>query len=71
MTFIDACAQWLHEEQLYGSNVCEAFWLYCHQRREEARFWRLWQERYGSQPTPREASMIQHWIALQTAYIST
>ena len=71
MTFVDACAQWHAEEQLYGSDVCQAFWLYCHARREEARFWRLWQERYGYPPTPREATMIHNWMALQTACIST
>jgi hypothetical protein len=56
-TITDAYAQWRHEEQLYGSDVCEAFCLYCSQRREKARFWRRWQERYGCPPTPREASI--------------
>ena len=71
MTLQDACAQWHHEEQLYGSDVCQAFWLYCYQRREVARFWRLWQVQYGCPPTPREAAMIHSWIALQTADIGT
>mgnify|MGYP001573065006 CR=1 FL=1 len=71
MTLTDVCAQWHSEEQLYGSDVCQAFWLYCHQRREEGRFWRLWQERYGRPPTPGEARRIKTWIAMQTLYIST
>ena len=65
MTLSDAYAQGRYEEYLYGSDICEAFWLYCYQRREERRFWRLWQVRYGRQPTTREGNMIQHWIASQ------
>ena len=67
MTVVDAYAQWRAEEQLYGREVCAAFWLYCHQRREISRFWRLWQAQYGCPPTPREATLIHTWIALQTA----
>ena len=62
---IDAYAQGRYEEYLYGSAICEDFWLYCYQRREEMRFSRLWQVRYGRRPTTREGNMIQHWIASQ------
>ena len=71
MTFVDACAQWHAEEQLYGREVCEAFWLYCHQRREEGRFWRLWQARYGCPPTPRQTTIMRNWMAVQTTGTST
>ena len=71
MTLQDACAQWLYEQHLYGHDVCEAFWLYCYQRREEGRFWRLWQARYGCQPTTRQVTIMRNWVALQTADIGT
>ena len=71
MTLTDACAQWHYEEHLYGSDVCQAFWLYCYQRREEGRFWRLWQALYGCPPTLRQVTIMRHWVAVQTAYIST
>ena len=66
VTLADIYIQRYSEEHLYGREVCEAFWLYCYQRREEARFWRLWQTRYGRSPTPQEARIIRHVIAMQT-----